>query len=197
MHENRTPLVVAIATHDRRAVIQSLLTIQKVADQWARAVLFVVGDGSTIPASRNRVVSTLAERFPRDTTLWVLWLDSDILVPAGDAPRLRAALAWAETTGVAVVGDYRMATGQHVLMAARPDCPFHHYSDEELAALPRPYPRVDLAGFGLTYVPQPLGYEFYADTVGEDIHFWWDHPTLAVHWIDGLTLVHRKAVLLS
>ena len=124
----------------------------------------------------------------------MLWLDSDIVIPVEGVGRLQAALAWAEAAGAAVVGDYRMATGQHVLMATLPDDPFHHYTDEEMGALPKPYPRVDLAGFGLTYLPQPLTYEFYADTVGEDIHFWWDHPTLSIHWIDGLRLVHRCRV---
>ena len=33
MPQNSPPLVVAIATHDHRAVIQSLLTLQKVAKQ--------------------------------------------------------------------------------------------------------------------------------------------------------------------
>ena len=129
--------------------------------------------------------------------MWVLWIDSDILVLPGSGPTIAAAMRWAEETHVCVVGNYRMQTGQSVLMDRRGlEGSPHHYTDVELAALPRPYPEVGLAGLGFAYCPQPLTYRFHADTIGEDIHFWREHPELRIHLIDGLHLGHRKSQFL-
>jgi hypothetical protein len=126
----------------------------------------------------------------------MLWLDSDILVLPGSAPIIAAAIQWAEDARC-VVGNYRMSTGQSVLMDHRgPKGVAHHYTDAELAALPRPYPEVGAAGLGFAYCEQPLQYRFHADTIGEDIHFWWDHPDLRIHWIPDLHLGHRKPQIL-
>ncbi len=190
------PLSVGIATHDQRAMIQSIMQLRMVGQLLQRHVQFFVGDGGTIPESRNRVVEAIAARYPREEAAWMLWLDSDILIPPDSASTIATAIKWAESQQVCVVANYRMVTGQNVLIATR-EAPFHHYTDEELGTLPKPYPRVALAGLGLAYLHQPLAYRFYSDVTGEDLHFWWDHPDLSIHWIDTLHLVHRKAVLLG
>lgn len=189
-------LIVGIATHDQRAMIQSVMQLRRIGQLLQRPMQFFIGDGRTIPESRNRVVEAIVARYPREEAVWMLWLDSDILIPPNSASTIADAINWAESQQVCVVANYRMVTGQNVLIANRED-PFHHYTDEELVGLPKPYPRVELAGLGFTYLHQPLAYRFYSDTTGEDLHFWWDHPDLPVHWIDTLRLVHRKAILLG
>ncbi len=77
----------------------------------------------------------------------MLWLDSDIVVLPGSAPVIAQAMQWAQTAHVCVVGNYRMSTGQSVLIANRgPESVAHHYTDAELAALLRPYPEVGCYG---------------------------------------------------
>ncbi len=53
-----------------------------------------------------------------------------------------------------------------------------------------------LAGLGFAYCEQPLDYRFHADTIGEDVHFWRDHPELQIHWIPDPHLGHRKPQIL-
>lgn len=193
-----TPLIVAIPTQDRRAVVQSLLELSKVSHILKRPLHFSVSEGSNIPRSRNTIVQDLQHQYPDRATQWVLWLDSDIIILSGHEAIIAEAVLWAEANQVAVTGNYRMNSGENVLLATRgPEPPAHHFTDTELDALPKPYPSVALAGFGFLYIEQPLSYRFHADTVGEDIHFWWDHPYIHVHWIPDLHLGHRKAVVLT
>ncbi len=193
-----TELIVALPTHDRRAVVQSILELGAVGQQLRRRVRFVVSEGSNIPRSRNSVLEELRRQHPNVANLWVLWLDSDILIFPGSSTVISEAIRWAESTTACVVGNYRMADGQNVVMATRDSmAPIKHYTDDELAALPGPYPEVGLAGLGFAYVPQTLAYQFYADGIGEDIHYWWDHPDPHLHWIPDLRLGHRKAIMLT
>ena len=190
-------LIIAILTYDRWAVVQSLLELGKVSQVLGRRMQFSVSQGSNIPRSHNTVIEQLQYQYPDQATQWVLWLDSDVAVFPESKTIIADAILWAEANHVAVTGNYRMNTGENVLLATRgPDPPAHHYTNAELEALPRPYPSVAFAGFGFMYLEQPLSYRFHADTLGEDIHFWWDHPTIRLHWIADLHLGHHKAVLL-
>ena len=143
-----TDLIIGIATQDQRAIVPSILELGALGQLLHRRVEFVIGEGSNIPRSRNAVVEQI-QRNHFQSTMWVLWIDSNILVLPGSRPIIAAAMRWAEETHVCVVGNYRMQTGQSVLMDRRdPEGSPHHYTDAELAALPRPYPEVDLAGLG-------------------------------------------------
>jgi len=197
LRPEESEIIVGIPTHDQRSLVLSILELTALSTLLHRRVQFVIGEGSNIPRSRNAVVEQIQRTQAGRATAWMLWLDSDILVPPGSAPIIAEAIRWAEVTHVAIVGNYRMSTGQSVLMDRRgPDGVPHHYTDAELAALPRPFPEVGLAGLGFTYCEQPLAYRFHADIVGEDTHFWWDHPELHIHWIPRLRLGHHKSQML-
>ena len=187
--------------HYSRDIIQGCemqVEVSDVGRLLRRPVRFFVSEGSNIPRSRNTVLEQLQRAYPDKETVRVLWLDSDIVIFPGHSGIIGRTMKWAEEHHVCVVGNYRMASGGNVLMATRDqNAPvYHHYSDEELELLPKPYPGVGLAGLGFAYLEQPLAYRFYADAVGEDIHFWWDHAEMPIHWISDLRLGHRKSVLL-
>lgn len=189
-------LVVAIPTHDMRAVVQSLLEIGVVAHLLQRPLQFVVSGGSNIPRTRNTIVHRLRHIFPTNDRCWVLWLDSDIEIPAGQASAIQEAILWAEAHQSGIVANHRMTTGQNVLMANRdPSEVAHHLTDDELQQM-EPFAEIGMAGLGLAYVPQPIHYHFYADEIGEDMHFWWDNPDIHLHYAKDIHLGHRKMVVL-
>jgi hypothetical protein len=188
-------LLVAVPTYDYRALIPSVLELELTAGALGRSIQFVVGDGSNRPRARNVILYTLGQAFPDQDARWVLWWDSDILLSPGTAPVLAAAIDWAEAHHVAVAADYRSELGPTTLGPSGPAA--RGYSEAERGQLPTPYPRVGQAGLGLAYVPQPLGYRFHADRVSEDIHLWWDHPELPIHWMEAVRVVARGAVLLT
>lgn len=190
--------IVAIPTHDRRAIVQSLMELGRVSEILKRPMHLTVSEGSNIPRSRNSAIDQIQYQYPDAATKWMLWLDSDIVILHDSAEIIADAIRWAETNQVAVTGNYRMNTGENVLLSTRgPQPEPHHFTDDELVALPRPYPPVALTGFGFLYLEQPLSYRFHADVVGEDIHFWWDNPYIRLHWITDLHLGHHKAVVLT
>ena len=189
-------LIVAIPTHEMRAVVQSLLELGVFSQLLRRPIHFVVGEGSNIPRARNSIVQRLQCTFPDRDAVWVLWLDSDIEIPPGVAPAISIAVTWAEAHDACVVANYRMNTGHNVLMANRdPAEPAHHITDEEFQTMPN-FAEVGMAGLSFAYLHQPLAYRFHADETGEDIHFWWDHPEIRLHWAKDIHLGHRKTVVL-
>ena len=164
------PLIVAIPSQDGRAAIFILLELHEVSRFLDRSMVLVSGEASNIPRSRNAILDQVRTRYPDRETTWVLWVDSDIVVPRGSTVAIGEALRWAEAHQVGVVANYRMATGQNVVMVHRDPALNHHMTDAEWQALPD-YAEVGMSGFGFAYLPQPLHYIFHADTTGEDIHF--------------------------
>lgn len=189
-------LIVAVPTHDMRMVIPSLLELNAVGRQVRRPLQFVMGQGSNIPRSRNHILQQLRQLYPHRDTAWVLWIDSDIWIRPESALAIAEALEWAHQHEQAIVGNYRMVNGASVFMHSRNPQDGRHYSDEELAQLPD-YSEIALTGFGFAYVPQLLDYTFRADDIGEDIHFWWDHPEIHLHWPKAIHLGHLKEMLLT
>ena len=188
-------LLVAIPTPDLRAVVPSLITLGQVAHRLNRALEVVLGEASNIPRARNVALAQIRQTMPQATHRWVLWLESDILMLPNTAAEVAPALTWAETHQQAIVANYRMATGENVLMTTRTMDTARHYTDPELAALPV-WSEVGMSGLGWAYLDQPLNYVFHADTFGEDVHFWWDHPEIRLHWAKDIHLGHRKTVVL-
>ena len=78
-----------------------------------------------------------------------------------------------------IVANYLMANGESVLIRERTQ-DTRHYTQTEWEQLSN-YAPIGMSGFGFVYLHHPLDYTFYADRVGEDIHFWWDHPSLELH----------------
>ncbi len=164
-------LVVGIPTHDLRSVVPTLLELGHVGEQLHRPLHFVIGEASNIPRSRNAVLQQLRDAYPTASHVWMLWLDSDIVLFPGYTEAVVNAIQWAEAHDRVVVANYRMIDGEYVVMANKQGPPYHHYSVGELDQLPN-YAEVGLAGLGFTYLQQPLEYVFHADDIGEDIHLW-------------------------
>ncbi len=194
-------LLVVIPSHDMRAVVPTLMALERVSHLLHRELQTVVGEGSNIPRARNVAVQGLRDRAVRDSDPWILWLDSDIWLADDSVVAVAEAIRWAEAHDAAIVANYRMSDGRNVLMKRRaPDFPEPgedaHYTDEELAALPD-YAEVGMAGLGFVYLRHPLTYRFHADDLGEDIYFWQDHPEMRLHLAKQIHLGHKKLVLLT
>lgn len=129
---------------------------------------------------------------PAEAEAWVLWLDSDINSLPNQAAMICEAIVWAEENERPVVANYRMVTGQKVLIAnSDPMHKAHHFTAEELARL-EPFAEIGMAGLGFAYIHQPLDDKFHADEYGEDINFWWDCPHIRPHYAKGVRLAHHK-----
>ncbi len=132
-------LIVAIPTHDLRAVIPSLLELGLVSEQLNRPLHFAVGEASNIPRSRNVVLQQLRDAYPQTPNPWVLWLDSDIVLFPGYTDVIVAGIQWAEAHECGIVANYRMANGESVLIANKEGPPYHHYTADELDTFPNYY----------------------------------------------------------
>jgi len=66
-------------------------------------------------------------------------------------------------------------------MTTRDRKPATHYSDTDLSRK-ETFSPIGMAGFGFLYILPSLNYVFRSDLLGEDVHFWLDHPTLPLHW---------------
>ena len=172
-------LCVAIPTRDGQAMIQTVLSLMQVGWQLERPTAFFISEASNIPRGRNIIVDQLRQRFPRQSTVRVLWIDADIWILPVVVKPIAEAIRWAEAHDTNIVANYLMANGESVLIRERTQ-DTRHYTQNEWEQLPN-YAPIGMSGFGFVYLHHPLDYTFYADRVGEDIHFWWDHPSLEVH----------------
>lgn len=186
------PLIIALPTHDDRVVVQTLLELLKVGNVLGVSAHVFSSEASNIPRARNQVLAQIRQRFPNWENPWVLWVDSDIVVPMNGHQPILEAIRWAQAHRKIVIANYLMANGIPVVM--RPDGT--HFTLEEIAALPD-YSPIGLAGLGFAYLPQPLDYVFHADRVGEDVYLWRDHPEWSLHLAKNVRLGHRKTVLLT
>lgn len=188
-----TTLVVAIPTHDSRAVVHTLIQLAQLSGLMG-ATSVMTAEGGNIPRTRNMVLDMMRHNDPPlPDPCWVLWVDSDILIPPGQDAVIARYLTQAMETHRPWLAHYKMADGRSVLMKDRTLYNARHYTDEELIALPD-WSEIGMGGFGLAFLPMDLSYEFHADAAGEDIHFWLDHPDLTVHVAKEIVLKHRKAV---
>lgn len=190
------PLRIAVPTHDMRAVIHTTLELAEVSHLLNRPIQFLVAEASNIPRGRNTIIQQLRAAMPEKTQAWILWVDSDIWIPEGTAPLIVDAIRWAETHQAGIVANYKMANGESVLMTSREPHLNRHYTAEEVLGLPD-YTEIGMAGLGFAYLPQPLDYQFHADALGEDIHFWWDYPDLHIYFAKRIHLGHKKIVMLT
>lgn len=192
-------LTVAVPTHDSRAVVQTLLEIMQVGREMARPVWVVTTEASNIPKGRNLVLERIRDHINPSRASgrpWVMWIDSDIVIPPDSYGVIAKALLWAETNNRCIAANYMMGSGTPVLMKSRDPEQAYHYTMQELNELPA-YAEVGMAGFGFLYLQQPVDYVFHADRVGEDVHFWWDNPDIAIHYAKDVRLGHKKFVTLS
>lgn len=188
-------LLVAIPTPDLRAMVPSLVELGHVAQDLGRPLEVILGEASNIPRARNVALAQIRKQSAGETHRWMLWLDSDILIAPNTASIIAESITWAEGHQHAIVANYRMASGENVLMTTRNLATVRHYTDKELAELSE-FDVIGMAGLGWVYLNQPLDYVFHADTYGEDVHFWWDHPEIGLHWAKRIKLGHKKTVLL-
>lgn len=158
-------------------------------------VHFLVGEAGNIPRSRNKVLEEARKHVGDQGTAWILWLDSDIVIPPGGHRALADAVRWSDATHMAWTANYRMATGENVVMRERTADGAHHFTNAELAALPE-WAEVGMSGMGCCYLPTNAAYMFHADVLGEDIHFFLDHPDLRLHFAKHIEVKHKKIVAL-
>ena len=161
-----------------------------------RIMKLLLGEAGNIPRARNIVMDEVRKELKRDSGIaWVLWVDSDILLPAFSHKAIANAIHWSEQTGKAWVANYKMASNQNVILKQRDYYHAEHYTDEEISNL-TPFAEIAMSGFGLAYLPMDLSYLFHADRWGEDVHFFMDHPDLKVHLANNIIINHKKTVLL-
>jgi hypothetical protein len=193
------PLNVAIPSHDGRAEVVTVVTLTRdLAEALSRPVHIYLGEASNIPRARNvcvRLVESVLGEAARSEPLWLLWVDSDIRLAAGAAPHLAHYLARAEAERVAFAAPYRQANGRSTFFLRRARMAGPALEASAVQRLPD-WSELGMCGFGLLYAPVEPGYVFHADDVGEDIHFWLDHPKLPLRCAQGVAIRHHKAVLL-
>lgn len=187
-------LLVGLPTHDGRAVISSLVELTGLGRLLGGPIRILTGEGGNIPRARNYVMEQ-ARRESTSKYEWILWMDSDIVLSPGGNVHIAAAIEWSKRTGKGWVAHYRMADGRSCLMRERQLMDPHHYTLQELGALPE-WSEIGMAGMGLAFLRMDLSYVFRADVVGEDINFFLDHPDMTIHYAKRINLGHRKTVVL-
>lgn len=188
------PLHVCLPTRDGTAQIATILaTLTTLREAVGRPVRFHLGNLGNIPRSRNRCMRGYEQDFDGDP-LWALWIDSDIYLHPDDAPAAAPYIARAEAEGVAFAAHYRQADGHSTLFRNRG--PEEEALSEEEALALEDWSRLGVSGFGLLYAPMPRGYVFHADEMGEDVHFWLEHPDMELHFAKGIKIGHYRAVML-
>ncbi len=192
-------LHVAIPTRDGRAeVVTVAALVRDVAAATNRPVRLHVGEASNIPRARNvclRLVEAAEPEAARSGQVWILWVDSDIRLDPACARHFGAYLARAEAEQAAFAAHYRQADGRSTFFLRRGRMAGPALDSAVVEGLADWF-SLGMSGFGLLYAPVDTGYVFHADDVGEDIHFWLDHPALSLRFAKAIALRHRKAVLL-
>lgn len=189
------PIYVGLPTRDGQAQIASMAELWMLGTYLKRTVHFLVGEAGNIPRSRNKVLEEARKNLPGVSRAWILWLDSDIVLPGGAHRAIGEALNWSEATQMAWAVNYRAADGTNVTMRERLSQSAHHFTDEELQTLPA-YAEIGMSGFGCCYLPMDLNYVFHADVLGEDVHFFLDHPELKLYYAKDINVKHKKIVAL-
>lgn len=189
------PIFVGLPTRDGQAQITTLAELWLLGAYLRRTVHFLIGEAGNIPRSRNMVLEEARKNLPGEGTAWILWVDSDIVMSEGTHRALGEAINWSQATHMAWMANYKRADSVNTIMKDRRGTEPRYYTDAELVDLPD-YAEVGMGGFGCTYLPMNLNYVFHADTMGEDVHFFLDHPTLRIHYAKGLNIKHKKLVIL-
>lgn len=189
-----TPLLIGVPTQDNRAIIHTVLELQRACGLIQRPAQFLVAQASNIPRSRNIIMEAARQQLyiEPDKPIWILWLDSDILLIPGQAENVAAMIQYAESHQVGITASYNMNDGRSVLMKTRDLEGQEHYTREDVAAMERGQ-TVGMAGMGFVYLPMPYDTVFHADTHGEDVLFFRDYPDLPLVVDPHVDLRHWKA----
>lgn len=189
----RAALTLCVPTRDHMGLITSVLSLRDVAAALGRPLFIVQGQGGNIPRARNMALAVVRQQFgpaPR----WLLWWDTDILVPPDQVPVVADAIRWAEARGPgAVLADYPQEDQTRTILVRDADGQLRNRPAGPPPA--DPYVPVEGGGMGLAYVFMDPTTEFHAGQVGEDVHFWstYPHPRW---WATRIRVPHRKAVWL-
>jgi hypothetical protein len=189
------PLYVGLPTRDGSGLITTMAELWMLGSYLKRTIHFLVGEAGNIPRSRNKVLEEGKRTSGGQQRLWILWIDSDIVLPSGGHRAVGDAINWSQATQMAWITNYKMADGGNTLIRDRVSAGAHHYTDAELQSLPE-YAEVGLGGFGCCYLPVELDYVFHADVIGEDVHFFLDHPELKLYYAKSVQVKHKKLVVL-
>jgi len=187
-------LRVCLPTRDGRAEVHTVATLlTALPAALGRPVLIHLGQAGNIPRARNQAQREAEAHAPDQDPVWVLWVDSDILLEADQAPAVARYVERAEVDGVGWVAHYRQADGRSVLsLEGGRHAPI--LAAEEAEALPDWHP-IAMAGLGLAYLPMPRGYLWHADDMGEDWHLWQDTGMVA-RFAAGIRVRHHRLAYL-
>lgn len=194
--DSKPPIYIGIPTRDGTGDLRSFLTLLQLGKALPFELRLAASEAGNIPKARNEVLSSIRAQSPeQEDSAQILWWDTDIGVRGDSVIALAAMIIYGFEHGYAMTANYRMNSGHSVLMKGnRTPGDGVHYTDEEIDALPD-RACVGMTGFGLLYIPQmPLDYVFLADKIGEDVHWWWDHPDTPLYLDKNVRVSHRKSV---
>lgn len=162
------PLMVGITTRDGNGRMESLLHMYQVGALLNRPVGHILVEASQIVRGRNMVSDAfrqMIEAQPADVRLGrMFWLDSDIVLTPNDVEPLAKMIWYAENMGYDISARYHRSDGQPAWIGFK-----ETIDDKECQA-------VESVGFGCLYAKFDPDYVFRADTLGEDVYYWKDHP---------------------
>ena len=185
------PIFLCLPTRDGTAQVRSIEAFQYLAMSLRRPLVILMAEASNIPRARNAIHDGLREmEIGRRQKVW--WMDSDILFDAGAVDHLTAMMRIGDeaSKNVLVAAHYRMSDGRYQGLRHR-DGDAHVEPTTEVTVTRSPK---GATGFGLVYGATDPEYVWHADTEGEDIHWWRDHPQAEVFWYEPWRPVHRKVV---
>lgn len=178
-------LFVAIPSADGRIMIDAVPTIVQAAALLLRPLCLLAPRATGISRCRNLVLDMAREASGQDHA-WILWVDSDMVVPGQFAQALADDIAWAEQNGRNWTTNTPMADGMNVLM----DADGRHLTNDEVQALPQ-WADVPWGGLAFAYTYMPLDYRFHEDSRGEDWHLH-DELDLRFAFARNLKVLHHK-----
>ena len=188
------PLFIALPTRDGSAQVLTVQTLLALGAMVGHVPILLVPEASNIPKSRNYIQEYFREQ--KKAGYWAWWVDSDILLTQNDLPHLQRMMAIAHETRKTVSAHYRRTDGAWQGMATR-----KRYGSTQVIRKPDVefWESDGMTGFGCVYGKFDSRYTFHADDIGEDVHYWLDHPGRTLIWYegDGWNPIHRKDVKLG
>lgn len=152
--------IVSIISRDERAVAKSIANLMSVSIILNRQFALNIGTGTGIASARTRCLEVIKKQFPDQESLYMFWLDSDVLIT--ESPMTIAGyIKEAEKQNVSFTANYHVVkTNNEKWNVVGKEDMSRPYTDDELAAA-KPFElKVGLSGLGLCYLKMPLDYIF-------------------------------------
>lgn len=185
------PLFVGIPTPDGRAPAMTINALKDMEGEIGRKVFPMVAQGSSIVKNRNNIVMSIQELVPNyQSSVPMLWLDSDIFLEYGSIPQVAKMVKWFDNPHTRRRGysaNYNGVDGRSVLALPGGEHP--------LAKNLKHAQRLSYAGFGFLMIDMPLDYLFHSGPLGEDVYFFEEVEVELRYW-EGIKLWHQKLMVM-